>query len=110
MSEHIFGQSLKPKLVLTGNYKKTKKIEFGEAKIASECFTNRLKKNDFLPKLLRFKWITIDIDILVWYKTLTCQSKQIRWSGSEESFFKDKLGTLYKYIKKIFFLIQANSS
>ena len=73
MSEYIFGQSLKPKLVLTGNYKKTKKIEFGEAKIASECFTNRLKKNDFLPKLLRFKWITIDIDILVWYETLTCQ-------------------------------------
>ena len=72
MSEYIFGQSLKPKLVLTGNYKKTKKIEFGEAKIASECFTNRLKKNDFLPKLLRFKWITIDIDILVWYETLTC--------------------------------------
>ena len=73
MSEYIFGQSLKPKLVLTGNYKKTKKIEFGEAKIASECFTNRLGKKYSLPKLLRFKWITIDIDILVWYETLTCQ-------------------------------------
>ena len=75
LSEYIFGQSLKPKLVLTGNYKKKKKIEFGEAKIASECFTNRLGKK-YPPKLLRFKWITIDIDILVWYETLTCLEKQ----------------------------------
>ena len=60
---------------MTGNKKKQKKIEDGEAKIASECFTNRLGKKFFLPKLLRFKWITVDIDILVWYETLTCPGK-----------------------------------
>ena len=62
---------------MTGYKNKRKKIEFSEAKIASECFTNRLGKKHSLPKLLRFKWITIDIDTLVWYETLTCPYLEI---------------------------------
>ena len=56
--------------------KKTK-VEFGEAKIVSDCFTNILGKNNYCPKLLRFKCIIIDIDMLVWYETLTCRLKAI---------------------------------